>query len=135
MLTKNEFYEKKEQGAPELQRYDCFAHYAKENVGVGDGITVHLYTDSDVYTVIRRTRTSLTLQEDDAQLDPSFKPEFIPGGFAAHCTNQDEQKWTYKPDPNGRVTTAHWSEKNKAFMVERSCKCTYGRHKYFDWNF
>ena len=134
MLTKNEFKEKKEQGVPELQKYDCFAHYAKENVEIGDGITVHYVTECYPYTVIRRTRTSLTLREDKATLSPNFKPEFVIGGFCAHCLNQEDQEWDYEPDLNGRITVAHWSEKKKAFMVERSLRCTYGRRRFYDYN-
>lgn len=61
----------------------------------GEYLTQTLYSDQSAWKVIGRTETTLTLQEVLVERDPSWKPEFVPGGFAAHCTNQDDQKWIY----------------------------------------
>ncbi len=76
-------------------------------------------------------------QRDKATLDPNFKPEFIPGGFAAHCTNQDEQSYTYERDPNGEITKCYWSEKKGRFTTggDQSIKIGPGRHEFYDYNF
>ena len=102
---------------------------------VGDGVTVHYWSDANAYTIIKRTAKSLTLQRDKATLSPDFKPEFIPGGFCAHCTNQYEQSYTYERDPNGRIMKAYWSEKKKCFFADKSLRVTPGRHEYYDYNF
>ena len=62
----------------------------------GDGATVCYYTDRHACTVIKRTPKTLTLRQDKAILDPSFKPDFIPGGFFGTVINQNEQSYTYE---------------------------------------
>ena len=103
-------------------------------VQVGDGVTYHVWSDAQACTVIKRTAKSITIQEDEATLDPNFKPEWIEGGFAGHCTNQNEQTYTYKSNPTGRKITARWSDKYGAFMYSGKA-ITNGRHQFYDYNF
>jgi len=107
----------------------------RREVKVGDGVTLCYYTDSQAFTVIKRTKTTITIQRDKATLDPNFKPEFITGGFAGHCVNQDEQIYTYERDANGTTHTARWSEKKGMFMVEGCLRVYNGRHEFYDYNF
>ncbi len=109
--------------------------YFRENAKVGDGVTVHLYSDAHAYTIIRRTDKSLTLQRDKATLKNGWKPEIIPGGFAGHCINQEDQEYTYEQDENGSIVTAHWSQKKHGFYVQGSEYVTPGRREYYDYNF
>lgn len=107
----------------------------QQAVEVGDGVTIRLYSDAHAYTVIKRTAKTITIQQDKATLDPSFKPEFIPGGFAAHCTNQDEQTYTYERDTTGRILTLHWSEVLGGWKTPYNRKVALGRHEFYDYNF
>lgn len=106
-------------------------------VKVGDGVTVHLYSDAHAYTVVKVTKCTITVQRDKAILDPDFKPDFVPGGFSAHCTNQDEQSYTYEPDPNGAIETYRWSNKRNRYQGggDGSIIVTKGRHEFYDYNF
>ena len=52
------------------------------NIQVGDGVTVNLWSDRYAATVIKVTKSSVTVRRDKATLNPDFKPEWIPGGFA-----------------------------------------------------
>lgn len=106
----------------------------RRELSVGDGCTYHLHSDSHACTVIKRTKKSITIQRDKATLDPNFKPHFEEGGFSAHCTNQDEQSYTYERDPHGEVLTAMWSEKRGAFICYGKM-ITVGRHEFYDYNF
>ena len=115
--------------------YDSYQEYFHENVAPGDGVTVHYWSDAHACTVIRRTRNKLVLQQDTAILSPDFKPEFIPGGFCAHCTNQGEQSYTYERNPEGRIYEAYWSERKKGWYADKSLRVSYGRHEYYDYNF
>ena len=108
--------------------------YFKENAEVGDGATVCYWSDRHAYTIIKRTAQSLTLQQDNATLSPEFTPEFISGGFCAHCTNQHEQKYTYEPNPEGSKIIARWSKKNNGFYW-RGLRVIPGRHEFYDYNF
>ena len=105
-----------------------------QGLEVGDGVTVHYYSDAEAYTIIKRTPCSLTLQRDKATLKKGCKPEFVPGGFGACCTNNEDLEYDYERDPNGSVLTVRWSKKEGAFMYLGK-KVTAGRHEYFDYNF
>ena len=136
----------REQGNESLEKMlhedlkDLIAEYGPRrllptNAKVGDGATICLYTDKEACTIIKVTKKTITVRRDKATLDPSFKPEFIPGGFAAHCTNQNEQKYTYEPDPNGAVSTFHWSDKYQTYGQPGNLKLIKGRHEFYDYNF
>lgn len=104
---------------------------------VGDGATICLWSDREACTVVRRTAKTLVVQRDKAIRDPEFKPEWVPGGFSAICTNCEEQRWTYERDPNGATTRFHWSEKFGGWQAgsDGSIKLARGRHEYYDYNF
>ena len=61
----------------------------------GEYMTQTMYSDTTPWKVIGRTATTVKLQEVLVERDPNWKPEIVPGGFAGHCTNQDEQTWLY----------------------------------------
>lgn len=105
---------------------------------VGDGCTYHLYSDAYACTVIKKTKNTISVRRDKATLDPNFKPEFIPGGFAAHCINSSEQKYTYERDENGEVFKLWWSEKYGQWRKGSGAGAfvlTPGRHEFYDYNF
>ena len=104
---------------------------------VGDGCTYYLWSDSYACTVIKKTKKTITIQRDKATLSPDFKPEWVPGGFAAHCTNAEDQSYTYERNPNGEIYVCHWSEKEGRYRSgsDGSIKIGVGRHEYYDYNF
>lgn len=115
---------------------------------VGAHISVSLYTDINAYTIIKKTATTILLQADKATLDPNWKPEFIPGGFAGHCTNQRDQTYTYDRDPNGatiKISLRRSKDENgnerrrwkKAGVgtFEGGGNVYPGRRKFHDYNF
>lgn len=106
-------------------------------VEIGDGVTIHYHSDAHAGTVIKKTKTTITVQQDKATIDPNFKPEFITGGFAGHCTNQNEQTYTYERNPNGAITTYRWSNKYNRYQGggDGSIIVTKGRREFYDYNF
>ena len=105
-----------------------------ENAKIGDGVTVKYYTDRESYTIIGRTKKTLTLQRDKAERK-NWKPNWIPGGFSAICTNCEEQEWEITPDPEGRIIKAYWKPSKDAFYVEGCLLVLPGRKEYYDYNF
>ena len=113
-------------------------------IEVGTGVTHIGYTDRTPYEVIRVVSDkTLEIRTMKAELDPAFKPNVIPGGFAGHVTNVCDQKWIITPDPDGRVIrirhtkrmqlidgniTKVWTHKGSKFLVGRAVK-------YYDYNF
>lgn len=116
--------------------WEIFKEQHRE-IEVGDGATICLHSDKHAGTVIKKTKTTITIQRDKAILDEKFKPDLIPGGFAAHCTNQSEQSYTYECNPDGTTETFHWSEKKGRYQGggDGSIVVTNGRHEFYDYNF
>lgn len=104
-------------------------------VNLSTGETVNIWSDRYAATVIKVTKSSVTARRDKATLNPDFKPEWIPGGFAAHCTNQDEQTYTYQPDENGMEYTFRWSRKYQRYGQPGNLTLSKGRHEFYDYNF
>lgn len=111
---------------------------ANENIEIGMGATVHMYADSHACTVVSVSKSGkkVVLQEDNAVLD-NFKPEVIPGGFVGHVVNQNEQKYIYTRDPDGREYVARMNKNGKWKITKNpSMGITFGvRHKFYDYNF
>lgn len=121
-----------------IRSYDAFTTNVK-GLPEGEYLTETLWTDTTPYKVIDRTATTLTLQEVRVERDPDFKPNFIKGGFAGHCTNQDEQTWLYAGlgDDIVKVRLVKsryygsdklWGSKGREFIAN-------GANRKYDYNF
>lgn len=109
-----------------------------DNVKIGDGLTVSIYTDCNAGTVIKKTAKTIWLQQDEATLID--KPEFVVGGFAGHCTNNMGLRYTYEANTNGRIykltkrKNGKW--KSAGYKLHSIGGNVYvGRHEYYDYNF
>ena len=94
--------------------------------------TEYGYSQSYPWVEVKRTAKTVTLAPVKTERDPDWKPEIIPGGFAGHCTNQQEQTWLYDGVSEGRtvirLTKNGWKRKNTKFVQDVA--------KYFyDYNF
>lgn len=116
-----------------IREYDE-RHLTPANVEVGLGATVCLYSDRFAGTIIKKTKTTITVQKDIATLKEDFKPKFEVGGFAGHCVNQDEQAYTYERNENGSTQVFRWSKKHNCYM-NGSRRLIKGRKEYYDYNF
>lgn len=100
------------------------------------------YTDREAYEVIRVvSENTLVVRELDAVLDPSYKPEFVPGGFSAVCTNDREQKWIFSSNENNRTYTIRRKKKqnlkDRELFGYKSLRFVLADepYKYYDYNF
>lgn len=115
---------------------DAELYEAQLNLKVGDGVTCCMWTDKHAFTVIKRTAKTVTIQRDKVTLSKDFHPEIIPGGFAGHCVNQNEQTYTYERDPHGEVYTCRWSDRLGGFKNPyKDSRLVIGRHEFYDYNF
>lgn len=104
-----------------------------DELEVGDRAHVCLWTDVEPVTVIARTPKTITVRYDKATLSPDWKPEFIVGGFAGHCTNQDTQEWLIEEDANG--STGTFRRRKNGWYDKSDCRLYPGWRKYYDYNF
>jgi hypothetical protein len=103
---------------------------------------LHGYSQVYAYEVIREVSDkTMEIRRMKATLDPTWKPEFAVGGFAAHCSNQSEQRWLFESDEDApiiRMRKVKPSYRNQF----RTWKSAYGGHvlsdtprEFYDYNF
>lgn len=143
MRTSKEFFDMYHKARWELEgsyeerreaELKMFADWYNE-MDVGEHAHIQHWSDVDPCTVIKRTKTSITVRYDKGELDPEWKPEFEIGGFAAHCLNNDDQKWIISEDENGRVDTFRWHKRENCFVNKAGEKLLPGWAKKYDYNF
>jgi hypothetical protein len=92
------------------------------------------WSDVTPYEVVRViSEKTVEIREMTAER-AEWKPEWIPGGFAGHCANQSEQKWT--------ITSNLESPVIRCRLTKKGWKSKRGRHypgnepvKFYDYNF
>lgn len=94
------------------------------------------YSDTRPYEVIRWVSDKTAeIRQMDAELDPSWEPEWVSGGFAGSCTNQHTQTWIYSSNPEYKVIRMRLRKDGRWYSA-------YGRHAlsdeprmFYDYNF
>ena len=86
-----------------VRAYDAFYTNVK-GLPEGEYLTQTMYSDTSPWVVVSRTDKTITVAPVLTERDPDWTPNIIPGGFAGHCTNQDEQTWLYAGVGEGRLT-------------------------------
>ena len=117
-------------------------------LSVGDGVSVSLWTDVDACTITKKTPLTMTLRCDNARLLNRDELRFSPGGFLAHCDNQELQRYEYTPNLDGnviKITLRRWkdAEGNERRAWKRAGTGTFerggtayvGRRTFHDFNF
>lgn len=94
------------------------------------------YSDINPFEVINKVSDkTMDIRAMDAVLDPSFKPEFVPGGFSAICLNNGCQKWIITGNTENRVVRIRlgkngWKDKfGNKYMLDTEPV------KHYDYNF
>lgn len=97
------------------------------------------YSDVNPFEVIRHvTAKTIEIRRMNAERDPEFKPNIIPGGFAGHCTNntESEQKWVITSDESAPVIRirlhkdGQWKDAHgNRYMLGNKPR------KFYDYNF
>ena len=110
-----------------------------DDLNVGDGCTVYLFSDAHAYTVVHKTAKTMKIQRDRAILlngmnsDAEDKLEFTPGGFVGHTSGT--QRYEYFRDTNEAIVTVT-KRKNGTWKVARSSsRVRPGRNEHYDYNF
>lgn len=137
--SREEFFKwfQEERWKVSIYERDAWEHQARmewwNELEVGDHAHICHYSDVSPVTVIKRTAKTITVRYDKAERDPSWTPEWVSGGFAGHCTNQDEQRWIIEEDPDGR--TEVFRLRRVGWRNTADEKLYPGWKKFYDYNF
>ncbi len=103
---------------------------------IGMGATVYGYSDTYAYEIVEISESgkTITLREMRAERDPTWTPNVIPGGFAGHCVNNREQRWTLTPNPEGRTTKARLTKGGRYTIGGRAIGVGQAS-MFYDYNF
>lgn len=95
------------------------------------------YTDVYPYEVISVSPggKQITVRAMKFERDPSWKPEFHAGGFVAHCSNQNEQRWLIESDPEGHTMKAHKRADGYYHSALGKHRIDEQPHVFYDYNF
>jgi hypothetical protein len=108
-----------------------------DEMEVGDHCHIAHWSDVSPCTIINRTKTTITVRYDKATLKDTWKPEFVLGGFCAHCLNNEDQDdaWDIEEDENGHTDVFRWSKKFNCYKNKCDEKLFPGWLKKYDYNF
>ena len=94
------------------------------------------YSDVNPYEVVRVVSDkTLEIRRMNAERDPSYKPEFIPGGFSGHCVNQLDQEWIISSDPTASVIRIRKGKNGWKDAHGVKYQLTDKPVKFYDYNF
>jgi hypothetical protein len=103
---------------------------------VGMGATKRLYSDAHACEVIAVSKTGhkIAVRQLKAERDPSWKPDFTPGGFVGHTSNDRSLKYRYSSNPEGCVM--HVFRNKLGIYKSGGCFICLGvANEYYDSNF
>lgn len=95
------------------------------------------YSDINPFEIVRHVSDkTVEIREMNAERDPEWNPEFVPGGFSAVCTNNRQQRWVITSQPDGRTfrirkhADGRWLDKYgaKYILCDKPVK-------FYDYNF
>lgn len=94
------------------------------------------YSDVNPYEVVRIiSDKTIEVREMDAKLDDSVKLKFHVGGFAAHCSNQCDQRWNISSNPSNQVVRIRLGKQGWKDAHGRRFKLNDRPVKFYDYNF
>lgn len=109
-----------------------------ERPQIGQGCTVHGWTDASPYEIVAVSKSGkqITLRAMKAERDPTWTPEWVPGGFAGHVVNNRSQRWVITSDPDGRLIKATLRKTGRWCVAGCNTGVSLdGAYCFYDYNF
>ena len=95
------------------------------------------YSDINPFEVVKViSDKTIEVRAMDAIRDESVELQWVAGGFAGHCVNQDNQKWFIKSNASNPIVRIRLS-KNKGWQDKdgRKFRLSDQPTKFYDYNF
>ena len=94
------------------------------------------YTDVNPYEVVRViSDKTIEVRKMDSEKDPTWVPEFHVGGFSAHCSNQQTQRWIIKSNADNSVLRIRLGKKGWKSADGRKFYLDDKPVRFYDYNF
>jgi hypothetical protein len=98
----------------------------------------NMYSYSDVHPceVVREvSEKTLEVRAMSAERCPTWKPEFVAGGFAGHCVNNIDQRWVYASRPDAPVFRIRWTKRGWRDAHGGQYHLSESPRRFHDYNF
>jgi len=94
------------------------------------------YSDVNPYEVVKViSDKTIEVREMDSEKDPSWVPDWHVGGFAGHCSNQQEQKWFIKSNTENPVVRIRLGKQGWKDKHGRKFGLSEQPVRFYDYNF
>jgi len=94
------------------------------------------YTDVTPYEVVRKiSEKTLEIRAMRSELDPTWKPVRVPGGFAGHCVNNNTQRWIITSDVTAKVIRIRLGKRGWRGTDGGRYKLSDKPFRHYDYNF
>lgn len=94
------------------------------------------YSDVNPYEVVKViSDKTIEVREMDSEKDPSWVPNWHVGGFAGHCSNQQEQKWFIKSNAENPVVRIRLGKQGWKDKHGRKFDLSDKPVRFYDYNF
>ena len=95
------------------------------------------YSDTTPWEIVRVvSEKCIEVRAMRTELDQTWQPEFVTGGFAGHCFNSQQQRWVITSDLDGD-TTRIWLRKDGYWYSACGSRFVLADEprKHYDYNF
>lgn len=94
------------------------------------------YSDVNPYEITRRVSDkTLEIRAMKAERDPTWKPDFVPGGFCGTVINQHDQRWVIQSDETASIVRIRLGKKGWKDSFGRRYQLSDEPVKFYDYNF
>lgn len=95
-----------------------------------------MYSDVKPYEIVKViSEQTIEVRAMNVKRDDNFKPEFIVGGFAGHCVNQNEQQWIITSCPEAETMRLRKRKDGNFYKGSLKFKIEDAPRYYYDYNF
>lgn len=101
---------------------------------VGKYANKYLYSDVEPYEIVKIV-SDTTIEVRAMNTERAFQPEFAIGGFAGHCTNNDNQEWKCTPNEKEEVVRIRKNKRGEWVKGSQRFSISDTPIKKYDYNF
>ena len=94
------------------------------------------YSDVNPFEIIRQiSDKTIEIRAMNAERDPNWKPDFVPGGFCGTVVNQRDQSWIISSSADSPVVRIRLGKQGWKDANGRRFQLADQPRKFYDYNF
>lgn len=94
------------------------------------------YSDVNPFEIIRKiSDKTIEIRAMNAERDPNWKPDFVPGGFCGTVVNQGDQRWIISSNAESPVVRIRLGKQGWKDANGRRFQLSDKPVKFYDYNF